>query len=120
MTYERPKSENDVLKNFSKIEEGLIDPYRGIKSPYNLAKDHKKSLKELGELKKIDDVTEICQSSIRYHNGSHNQPYIKQIYNYFGKNAMIKQGNTGKSSKYALKVHIWVQLLGDDVTKDDT
>ena len=109
-----------MLKNFSKIEEGLIDPYRGIKSPYNLAKDHKKSLKELGELKKIDDVTEICQSSIRYHNSSHNQPYIKQIYNYFGKNAMIKQGNTGKSSKYALKVHIWVQLLGDDVTKDDT
>ena len=33
---------------------------------------------------------------------------------------MLKQDNTGKSSKYALKVHIWVQLLEDEVTKDNT
>lgn len=33
---------------------------------------------------------------------------------------MLKQDNTCKSSENALKVHIWVHLLEDEVPKDDT
>ena len=71
-------------------------------------------------MKKLGEVTETWKFSIRIQNDGHSQSYIKEIHNYLGKKAMLKQDNTCKSSENALKVHIWVHLLEDEVPKDDT